>query len=156
MKDVNSSSLHKKWSFPLRFSSLNVSSSPQETADLVTFTDETINGKHFFVQYILSAFQQRNYVRTMEHSGSPVLNPLKSLVILFSIDNHSYCVMGWRERPTVSVKKNSLWNFPIQISETRQGSILAGSCRKSNYQDFSLILPSFRDWFMTIIRKYND
>ena len=97
-----------------------------------------------------------NYVPTMEHSGSPVLNPLRSLVILFSIGNHSYCVMEWRERPTVSVKKNSLWNFPIQISEPRQGSILAGSYHKLKYQDFSLILPSFRDWFMTIIRKYND
>ena len=155
MKDVNSSSLHKKWSCPLRFSSLNVSNL-QQTADFVTFTDEIINGKLFCVQYILSTFQQRNYVPKMEHSGSPVLNPLKSLVILFSIDNHSYCVMGWRERPAVSVKKNSLWHFPIQISEPRQGSILAGSCNKSKYQDFSLILPSFWDWFMTIIRKYND
>ena len=25
-----------------------------------------------------------------------------------------------------------------------------------NYQDFSLILHTFRDWFMTVMRKYND
>ena len=35
--------LHKKWGFPLRIS--------QETADLVTFTEEILNGKlQFFVQ----------------------------------------------------------------------------------------------------------
>ena len=33
---------HKKWSFPLRISSVNVikSKSPQEIVDLVTFTEE--------------------------------------------------------------------------------------------------------------------
>ena len=34
----------KKWSFPLRISSV-ISS---ETADLVTFSEETLNGKLFF------------------------------------------------------------------------------------------------------------
>ena len=36
--------LHKKWSFPLRISSVNV-----ETADLVTFTEEILNGKLYFL-----------------------------------------------------------------------------------------------------------
>ena len=34
----------KKWSFPLRISSVNVTKSA-ETADLVTFTEEILNGK---------------------------------------------------------------------------------------------------------------
>ena len=33
--------LHKKWSFPLRISSVN--------ADLVTFTEEILNGKLYFL-----------------------------------------------------------------------------------------------------------
>ena len=37
---------HKKWSFPLRISSVNVTKS---AADLVTFTEETLNGKVHFV-----------------------------------------------------------------------------------------------------------
>ena len=36
---------HKKWSFPFRISSVNV----QETADLVTFTEEILKGKHHFL-----------------------------------------------------------------------------------------------------------
>ena len=40
------SSLHKKWSFLLRTSSVNVTKSvTQETVDLVTFTEEIVNGK---------------------------------------------------------------------------------------------------------------
>ena len=39
--------LHKKWSFPWGNSSENVGPNPQETADLVTFTEEILNGKHF-------------------------------------------------------------------------------------------------------------
>ena len=37
--------LHKKWSFPWGNSSENVGPNPQETADLVTFTEEILNGK---------------------------------------------------------------------------------------------------------------
>ena len=33
------------------------------------------------------------YFPTMQICGSPVLNPLNSLVILFSIGNQSHCVM---------------------------------------------------------------
>ena len=36
--------LHKKWSFPLRISSVNVTN-PQETTDLVTFTKEILSEK---------------------------------------------------------------------------------------------------------------
>ena len=45
---IQKSSLHKKRSFPLSISTVNVTKSP-ETADLVTFTGEIANGKfHFF------------------------------------------------------------------------------------------------------------
>ena len=37
--------LHKKWSFPWGNSSENVGPNPQETTDLVTFTEEILNGK---------------------------------------------------------------------------------------------------------------
>ena len=40
--------LHKKWSFPLRISSVNVPST-QFPADLVTFTEEMFNGKLHFL-----------------------------------------------------------------------------------------------------------
>ena len=41
--------LQKKWSFPLKISSVNLT-----TADLVTFTKEILNGKvHFFVQFFI-------------------------------------------------------------------------------------------------------
>ena len=39
--------LHKKWSFPLRISSVNVTKSA--TTDLVTFTEEILNGKLHFL-----------------------------------------------------------------------------------------------------------
>ena len=43
-------SLHKKWSFPLTISSINVAKSAV-SCGLVTFTEETLDGKlHFFVQ----------------------------------------------------------------------------------------------------------
>ena len=42
-------SLHKKWSVPLRISSLNMTkSNPQCSADLVTFTEEILNEKLHF------------------------------------------------------------------------------------------------------------
>ena len=41
-------SLQKKWSFPLRFSSVNVTK-PQFPAYLVTFTEEILNGKFNFL-----------------------------------------------------------------------------------------------------------
>ena len=40
-------SLHKKWSFPLKSSSVNVTKSPF-TADLVTFTEEIFNENFIF------------------------------------------------------------------------------------------------------------
>ena len=43
--------LHKKSSFPLRISSVNVTK-PQFPADLVTFTEEILNGK---LQFLCSA-----------------------------------------------------------------------------------------------------
>ena len=47
------SSLHKKWNFPLRISSVNATKLA-ETADLVTFTEEIGNGKlQFFVRCLL-------------------------------------------------------------------------------------------------------
>ena len=39
--------LHKKWSFPLKTSS--VRPNPQKIADLVTFTEETLHGKLHFL-----------------------------------------------------------------------------------------------------------
>ena len=50
-------SLHKKWSFPLRIPSVNVTKSEvswhsfmaQFTADLVTFTEEILDGKLHFL-----------------------------------------------------------------------------------------------------------
>ena len=41
-------SLHKNWSFPLRISSVNVLN-PQFPADLVTFTEEILNGRLHFL-----------------------------------------------------------------------------------------------------------
>ena len=44
-KKVDPNTLHKKWTFPLRFSSVNVT-------NLVAFTEGILNEKlHFFVQW---------------------------------------------------------------------------------------------------------
>ena len=99
----------------------------------------------------LCAFQQRTYFPTMQIYGSPVLNPLSSLVKLISICNKGHCVMGWRERPTDDAQNDFLCNFPTQISRSIKESILIGNCHKSNYQDFSSTLCSIMDWFMTIM-----
>ena len=57
-------SLHKKWGFPFRISSVNVTKSVR-TADLVTFTEEILNGKpHFLcsdyrdIEYLKLKFQR--------------------------------------------------------------------------------------------------
>ena len=43
--------LHKKQSFPLRISLVNVTKSAKKTVELVTFNEEILNGKtSFFVQ----------------------------------------------------------------------------------------------------------
>ena len=44
---IHSLSLHKKWSLPLRIFSVNVTKSAGN-CDLVTFTEETLNGKLLF------------------------------------------------------------------------------------------------------------
>ena len=41
--------LNKKWSFPLRISSVNVTKSAGNGQDLVTFTEEIRNGKLYFL-----------------------------------------------------------------------------------------------------------
>ena len=56
-------SLHKKWSFPLKSSSVNVTKSPF-TADLVTFTEDIFNGK---LHFLCSVFR----------TNTPFLYPLK-------------------------------------------------------------------------------
>ena len=45
-----SQTLHKKWIFPLRISSVNMTKSA-ETADLATFTEGVLNGK---IQFLCS------------------------------------------------------------------------------------------------------
>ena len=54
---------HKKRSFPLRISSVNVTKSAEKPADLVTFTEDIVNGKlYFFVQWL------RHIIRSFIHS----------------------------------------------------------------------------------------
>ena len=77
MKDL--SSLHKKWSFPLRTSSVNWPS-PQFPVDLVIFNEEILNGKlpifvqclcwcihfsvyFFFIQILLLMFYSHSYFK---------------------------------------------------------------------------------------------
>ena len=50
-------SLHKKWSFPLSISSVNVTKSVGNGADLVTFTEEILNRKlHFCAVFVFAPF----------------------------------------------------------------------------------------------------
>ena len=50
-------SLHKKWTFPLRISSVNAN----KFADLVTFTEEIVNGRLYF---LCSALLMQNNEKT--------------------------------------------------------------------------------------------
>ena len=55
--------LHKKWSFPLRIYSVNVSK-PQFPADLVTFTEEILNGKlHFFCSVYIFGAKRKHWIK---------------------------------------------------------------------------------------------
>ena len=47
----------------------------------------------------------------MQIHGSPVLNPLSSLVILVSVGNQGYCIIGWPEKPTGEREKLILVEF---------------------------------------------
>ena len=63
-------SLHKKWRFPLRISSVNVTKSANpETANLVTLTEEILNGKLHFLCSAWSAVPQNNL--SLSPSSSP-------------------------------------------------------------------------------------
>ena len=53
-------SLHKKWSFPLRISSVNVTKS-EVPADLVTFTEEILHGKLHFLYSVYLASEHCYY-----------------------------------------------------------------------------------------------
>ena len=46
---LNSIIVHKNWSFPLRISSVNVTKSAGNHRKLVTFTEEILNGKLYFL-----------------------------------------------------------------------------------------------------------
>ena len=61
--------LHKKWSFPLRISSENVTKS-QETAVLSTYTEEILNGKLHFLWNDLwyAGAEEKNCVDDMRRS----------------------------------------------------------------------------------------
>ena len=61
-------SLYRKWSFLLRISSVNVTKS---AADLVTFTEEILNGKlRFFVQWMLIDLLWSGFQEDFDHSGT--------------------------------------------------------------------------------------
>ena len=57
---IQLTSLHKKWSFPLRISSVNVPN-PQFPVDLVTFTGEILTGKLHFLwsDWCISRFNNK-------------------------------------------------------------------------------------------------
>ena len=55
LSTLTSSTLHKKWSFPLWISSVHTTKSA-ETADLVTFAEEILNGKLHFLCSAISFF----------------------------------------------------------------------------------------------------
>ena len=63
--------LHKKWSFPLRISSVNVTKSA--TTDLPTFTEETLIGKlHFFVQCMFFKLLKHSMVTVHKKWSFPI------------------------------------------------------------------------------------
>ena len=53
--------LHIKWSCPLRISSVNVTN-PQETADLVTFTEEILNVQLHFLCSVMNFLERGNTI----------------------------------------------------------------------------------------------
>ena len=97
LKLIKKHSLHKKWSFPLRISSVNVT-----TADLVWFTEEILNGKlhflcsdynlesglychhfcvclwvHEFLFHFITIFLKTNYIVIKPHPNN-TSNPLNA------------------------------------------------------------------------------
>ena len=88
----------------------------------------------------------------MQIYGSPVLNSFISLVILLSVGN---LVMEWRER--LLMWEMAFCRFFQNKSAIRgRGQFWQGIAANRNYQDISSILRTFWDWFMAIMRKYND
>ena len=71
--------LHKKWSFLLRISSVNVTKS-QGTADLLTFTAEIINGKFQFLCSDGDQNLQQKFDTEVIIARDNIENALKNLV----------------------------------------------------------------------------
>ena len=94
-------SLHKKWNFPLKISSVNV----QETADLITFTEELLNGKlHFLCSELLLIWCIRSRL---------IWVSVKILTLLFrSLQNWSarFCFKGSLMLPKLAF---SHWKFRV-------------------------------------------
>ena len=60
-------SLHKKWSFPLNISSVDIFPNSQKTADLVTVTEEILNGKLHFLCSVCSFKELHNSANDLSH-----------------------------------------------------------------------------------------
>ena len=97
-------SLHKKWSFPLRIPSVNVTKSAvswhsflaQFAADLVTFTEAILNGKHHFLYSVNALLVKPAVANSNIKHTFPSLN-----VTQISRSSHKRC----------SVRKDFVWNF---------------------------------------------
>ena len=86
--DEQITTLHKKWSFPVEISSVNVTN-PQETADLVTFTEEILNGKPHF----LCSSNARNAAKAAAvNAANDVANNAKNQIKGISFRNNAPCV----------------------------------------------------------------
>ena len=64
---IKDTSLHKKWNFPLRISSVNMTKS-----DLVTFTEETFNGKLHFLFSIFPTINNHYSLRATDRFVQPI------------------------------------------------------------------------------------
>ena len=84
-----------------------MSPNPQETADLVTFTEEILNGKHFFFCSVI----------TFKHILKSIISESFKYIVLTKTDTQLFLVISW------SYNTKHQW-IPLAYSEPCQTSCM--------------------------------
>ena len=98
--------LHKKWSFPLRISSVNVTESA-----VFTFTEEILNGKLHFLQYQLSTTKHNYTFFYQLQNQVHAFAKTQCSAVLIKNCSHGY-IICWKK---VQSARRRLYSIPISL-----------------------------------------
>ena len=147
--DYHQYSLHKKWSFPLRISSVNVTKSAEEspnstkeTADLVTLTEEILNGKlHFLCSDIyFNRVRIKVFIKPLSYTWKMLRNPVRANFGALQRDVKPFWTQVFslnKERPRANGLRQSscFGHFPrlVTVSLSASNEVTGSISKLNNY-----------------------